>query len=310
MTRPLDTTERAFTLIEMIIVLVLLGLAMGAIFPAIGNMLRSGSRSSSVAQASSEAGTTARMLESDIKKALGARGTGERTDTNVVGASTATIPALNMGNPAVSDIRIAGPTHLRINADVLPNVNGIEQVDWQLLTGNNPLCGDVSRYTGRNWCIRRSVLSAGNNPILGETLAKGRGDYPSGITTCASGLPAIQLRLFCYEEAIPGAGAPANYVGSWTPNCSEVVLPDGPNAANAQLTPSSPRWPTKHNEIETYSIARVDRIVSVNASIYAGGGYGKTSELSYEHASVTIRSHEGEAYREAIMCGTKARWGQ
>lgn len=303
-------TERAFTLIEMIIVLVLLGLAMAAIFPAIGNMLKSGSRSSSVAQASSEAGITARILESDVRKALGARGTGERTDTATVGVAAATIPALAQANPAMSDIRVAGPTRLRINADVLPTVNGIEQVDWQLLTGNNPLCGDASRYTGRNWCIRRTVFSSAGGQLVGETLAKGRGDFPSNVTTCAPGLPAIQLRLFCYEEAIPGNGAPPAYAGSWTPNCSEVTLADGPNAANAQLTPSSPRYATVHNRIETYSIARVDRIVTVNASIYAGGGYGKSSELSYEHASIAIRSHEGEAYREAIMCGTKARWGQ
>jgi prepilin-type N-terminal cleavage/methylation domain-containing protein len=303
-------TERAFTLIEMIIVLVLLGLAMGAIFPAIGNMMRSGSRSSSIAQASSEAGMAARFLESDVKKALGARGTGERTDTNVVGASAATIPALAQANANMSDIRIAGPTRLVINADVVPSVAGIEQVDWQLLTGTNAVCGDVSRYTGRNWCIRRTVRSAAAGQLFAETLAKGRGDYPSNITSCASGLPAIPVRLFCYEEAMPGAGGAANYAGSWTANCREVVLPDGPNAANAQLTPASPRFATVHNLLETYSIARVDRIVTVNASIYAGGGYGKTSELSYEHASITIRSHEGEAYREAIMCGTKARWGQ
>jgi hypothetical protein len=263
------------------------------------------------------------MLESDIKKALGARGTGERTDTTTVGIQAATIPSLHANNPTFSDIRVAGPTRLQINADVLPGSPGIEVVEWRLFSGGTfPQCGDTGR-SGRNWCLRRTVTSS--TGTIGETLTKGRGDYPANITSCApvgaansgTGLPAIPLRVFCYEEAVPapraGAappGSPTTYRANWSPTCLERWWSDGPNASGAAVTTST-RITTEHNRVDGLtSIARIDRIISVNASVYAGGAYGKASELSYEHVSATIRSREGEAYREAIMCGTKGRWGQ
>jgi prepilin-type N-terminal cleavage/methylation domain-containing protein len=318
-------TDAGFTLIEMIVVLVVLGMAMAAIFPAIGNMLRSGARASSMSQAASEADIAASLLLSDVKKAVGSRGTGERTDTASVGATAATIPSLSMdggpgGNPALADIREAGPTRLILNADVLPTVAGIEQVDWQLLSGaNNPLCGDFSRYNGRNWCIRRTVSTAGGNRIMAETLTKGRGDYPTNLTTCAdpAQLPAITTRLFCFQEAVPRAtnGAPAGspnaYNNVWSPSCLQQWFSDASGPNRTQLNTNSGRINTVHNKVDpASSIARIDRIVTVNASIYGGGGYGRASELSYEHVSASVRSRQGEAYHEAIMCGTKARWGQ
>src|SRR5690606_22313483 len=116
--------DRGFTIIEMVVVLVVLGLAMAAIFPSIGNLLRGSSRTSASSHATGEAGMAARLLENDVKTALGDRGTGDRTDTSSFAGPTAirlaTIPSLNAGagNNQYPDIVVAGPTRLVLNADV------------------------------------------------------------------------------------------------------------------------------------------------------------------------------------------------
>ena len=65
--------ESAFTLIEMIVVLVLVAIMMPLAFPAIGHMRASSARSTASSQADGEAKVAARMLKADIREAQGAR---------------------------------------------------------------------------------------------------------------------------------------------------------------------------------------------------------------------------------------------
>lgn len=314
-------SERAFTLIEMIIVLVLLALAMLAVFPAIGNMLRGNSRTAASAQATGEVGVAARLLESDIRAALGERGTGERVmiSNTPIGSAESTILSLHQRDPDVSDIVAASPTDLTINADVYSNP-GIERVRWRLVLNNATICGDADR-SGRNFCLERSVRTAGGAVLSVEVPIRGRGTYPTSTRTCATGAPIINTpRVFCYQESMPGtgatAGSAARYVwnGGWIPTCTSSW--NAPGTPSPTLTPvglTSTRIYTRHNAVDpanSTSITRLDRITGVGAVLISGGGFGRANERSYDHVEITIRSRESEAYKEAIMCGTRAGWGR
>jgi prepilin-type N-terminal cleavage/methylation domain-containing protein len=348
MRRP-AATERAFTMIEMIVVLVVLGMAMAAIFPAIGNMLRTSSRSSAISQASSEAGGAARLFEYDVRRAVGNRGTGDRDD---LGSNTATISALTANNTTWSDIVEAGPTRLTVNTDAIPAVAGIERVTWEYLA-NNAVCGDRNKLN-QNWCLRRTVVASNGTTV--EIPTKGRGTYPTNTSTCGpnpqdvaaqQGISAGQaslrgialnplagVRVFCYQESVPAAntntgdstagtraGSSVIYTNfnTWTSSCHQRWM-DGqyaqpgtsPNTAQVTLA-SAGRWTTRHNLVDapgTSTISRLDRITTVSAAILAGGAHGRANERSYEVVTVSIRSRESEAYREAIMCGIRAGWGR
>jgi prepilin-type N-terminal cleavage/methylation domain-containing protein len=311
------TGESGFTLLELMVTLVLLALAMAAIFPAIGNMYRNNGRSAASSQAVGEAGIAARLLESDVRAALGDRGTGERvmTSTTTLAVRIATIPALNGAGAtqSMADIRQAGPTRLYINADVVPTA-GIERVEWELLQ-DNATCGDRDRATNRNFCLQRRVFSSAGAILSTEVPVRGRGAYPTGTRSCGSGTAVLATaRVFCFQEAVPNNGNASDYVwnSTWNANCSmrwnQVGPGTSPNNANVAVTQ---RIPTLHNAVEgPTSISRLDRIVAVGAKIIAGGGYGKAGERTYEHVETAIRARESEAYREAIMCGTRAGWGR
>ena len=315
--------QAGFTLIEMVVVLIVLALAMAAIFPAIGNLLNGGTRNAASGQATGEAGLVAKLIEEDIKTALGDRGTGERSDSvSFPGANairTATIPALDAGDasPLYADIVAASPTRLVLNADALDTNPGVEEVEWVLTQNSTALCGETDT-AGNNWCLRRIVRGAGGGAVLAaEVATKSRGTYPQTTSCGGSNLPSA-VRVFCYQEAYPGAGNPNNYVwnGGWTANCTLAWTTDG-NSANSgaavRTLTSPPRIPTRHNAVDpagSTSISRLDRIVTVGASVLAGGGFGKAGERSYENLETAVRSRENEAYREAIMCGLRAGWGR
>ena len=312
--------QSGFTLIEMIVVLVVLALAMAAIFPAIGNLLAGSSRSAASGQATGEAGVVAKLLEEDIKAALGDRGTGERTDsTSFAGVDairTATIPALTAGAASTryADIVVAGPTRLVLNVDALATSAGVEQVEWVLTQNSTTLCGETDT-SGNNWCLRRIVRAPGGGAVLAaEVATKSRGTYPQ-TTSCGSNALPSAVRVFCYKEAYPGAGNANNYRWSagWTPNCSMAWTSTGtsPNVSERTVTSPATRMQTVHNQVEpASSISRLDRIVEIGASVLAGGGFAKAGERSYENLQTAIRSRENEAYREAIMCGLRAGWGR
>ncbi len=176
---------------------------------------------------------------------------------------------------------------------------------------STPTCGETNT-AGNNWCLRRIVSAAGGGATLAaEVATKGRGTYPQ-TTTCGSGL-ASAVRVFCYQEAYPGAGNAGNYVwnGGWTPNCTLQWTADGTSPNTGVRTLAATRITTRHNQVDPVtSISRLDRIVNIGASVLAGGGYGQAGELSYENVETAIRSRENEAYREAIMCGLRAGWGR
>lgn len=313
--------ESAFTLVEVIITLVLLAVAMAAIFPAIANMMRGNTRSAASSQASGEAGIVARLLESDVRAALGNRGTGERVTVSAAALPSAasTIASLSLRQTTISDIYAAGPQRLHLNADVYPNA-GIERVEWDLLI-DRAECGDRDRTTGSNFCIQRRIATAANTTLTVEIVARGRGTYPVNTTNCAPGVVAITIpRLFCFRESVSDAGNPADYDwdGGWRPICNvrwnQAGPGTSPNTAGTPLTlTTAANIPTSHNAVDAPNstrISRLDRITTVGASILAGGGFGKSSERSYEQVEIAIRSRENEAYREAIMCGARAGWGR
>lgn len=347
MIRPAHTRRRedGFTLLEMVIVLVVLGIAMAAIFPAIGNMMRGSSRSTAVSQAGSEVSITARMIEEDVRNALGNRGTGERTDASFFPSVTdqvriATIPALAQLTAAGAqhhDIVLAGPRDLHLNADVYPNP-GIERVEWELVVSPSGApdarCGDSDRTLNANWCLLRRVSSSTGAMLSFEVPLKGRGSYPTNTTTCApptanrnigDGLPAENFpRVFCYLESVPAAGTNrgdntvgvragnnVTYTSMWSATCHRRWLSQGqsPNTVRRDLDDTT--FTTQHNRVDpTSRISRLDRITAVGATLLSGGGYGRSTERSYEHVHTAIRSRENEAYNEAIMCGRRAGWGR
>lgn len=310
-------SERAFTLIEMVVAMAVLGIAMAAIFPAIGNMLRSSNRMVAVSQSSSEASQAARMLERDIRQAKGRRSTGDGTGPfstiGVLHQQTPPTPPVSCWVSAcIADIVAAGPASLTFNADVL-DWPGIERVTWRVLQ-NSWSCGGTATD---NWCIVRSVANQNGGWMSAEVVAKARGAYPA-VTTCAPAgvtLPDVPIRLFCYEEAVPGTPpAEGSYsFGTWTNTCTPSYAWGAPGISpNAQLvTFGSQRRVTSHNAVDgATSIDRLDRITGISASIFAGGGYGRATERSYEHVTTSIRSRESENYREAIMCGARSGWGK
>jgi prepilin-type N-terminal cleavage/methylation domain-containing protein len=303
-----------FTMIEMNVVLIVLALAMAAIFPAIGNLLRGSSRGAASAQATGDSALVAKFLEEDVRTALGNRGTGERSDA-ASGTTVATIPALATGSVAAVDIVEAGPLRLVVNADVVADagVTQVERIEWSLTQNNTAICGETDAG-GNNWCLRRIVRSAAGGVLASEVVTKSRGTYPA-VATCG-GINVSSVRVFCYEEAYPGAGGAGNYVwnGGWTSSCNEAWTMDGasPNTGTRTLG-SATRYTTRHNAVDpngSTSISRLDRIVTVGATIMSGGGFGKAGERSYDHVEIAIRSRENEAYREAIMCGLRAGWGR
>lgn len=309
--------ETAFTMIEMIVTMVLLGLAMMVVYPALANILGGSARGAASSQAGGEAVIAARMLEEDVRRAVGNRSTGDRSDGNqlpgTTGIRVSTITALTAGasDPQYPDILVAGRFDLVLNSDVL-NAPGIERVTWRRVV-NSPTCGDVGAG-GRNWCMERTVRSAAGAVLTSEVVVKHRGTFPAIVSSCAPGITGS--RVFCYQEAYPGTGGATAYVwnGGWSPRCTVAWRTDGPNAPTGANLTTTTRIATRHNAVDTVqrpsSIGRIDRIMTVGAVMFAGGGYANAGERNYENVTVGIRSRENEAYREAIMCGLRAGWGR
>jgi prepilin-type N-terminal cleavage/methylation domain-containing protein len=314
---PRSRHQAGFTLIEMIVVLVVLALAMAVVFPALGNMLRSTSRTSASSQASGEAQVAADLLRSDVRTAAGARSTGERTDSDLFAGATAvtlsTVGSLNALAPGISDIVTAGPLVLVFNSDVLATSPGPERVAWTYLE-NSATCGDRSD-ANTNWCMQRTVSTQAGTVLTSEIVVRARGTLgPS--SSCFPGAAAMK-RVFCYEEAVPvmAAGGSNRYTwdAGWSSNCSESWLTDAgsPNQAGASgIGLGSTTYTLTHNGAEpSTKISRLDRIVSVGASLQSGGAYGNASERGFVNVQVGIRARQNEAYKEAIMCGSRAGWG-
>lgn len=316
--RSLARRENAFTLIEMIVVLVLLAVAMAVIFPSIGNMLRTSGRASASSQASGDARIAANLFETDIKTAVGGRSTGDRTDNALFSGTTATtlstVSSLNALGAGISDIVTAGPLLLVVNSDVLTTNAGPERVSWTYLE-NSVTCGDRSDLN-TNWCLQRIVRTQAGAVLTSEVIVRARGTLGT-TSSCYPGAVAAK-RIFCYEEAVPALVAPSvnryTWDAGWSATCNQNWLTDATSPNQAPVAGyglGTTTYTLKHNGAEpTTRISRLDRIVAVGATMQSGGAFGNATERGYETIEVAIRARENEAYKEAIMCGSRAGWGR
>jgi len=315
-TSPRASHESAFTLIELVIGLVLLALLFAAIFPALTNLTTRSDRSSSTSISTSDTSIAARLFESDMRQIRGNRGTDD-----VFVSTSSTIASLSSTNGATHDIVVASPTRLVVNADVLDTgVTAIERVTWELVSDGTAAatCG-----TGSTWCFVRTVTNAAATTTLSsEVVTHGSGTAPTSRTCTTSNTTADPLpdlgtsrpRVFCYQEAIiSGVGAQYNKFETWTPACTQTWRADqtssNANYGEASIAGTTP-ISMQHNAVDALaSISPLDRIVTIGGVLYADSKYRNTQERSYENVSVSVRSREGRAYRQAILCGYRQALG-
>lgn len=295
-TTPRAIRERGFTLLEMIVVLVLLGIASAAVFPAITSMLRSSTRATAVAGASGDGRAAERIIEHDIRSAAGARSKGNRSDLTDPRASV--IQALNSTLPASHDILAATPTMLRFNTEAIRGNATRETVTLQLLQ-NSPTCGENGR-DGRNWCITRTVQAGG--VTTAEVLTRGRAAFPAAANLPVSPCDATsgtRQRLFCYRLA---ESSSYRWDAGWRPGGCRTRWTD----LNSTLGGNGWIRNVDHNGFDPpVQIHQLDLITEVSVLVPTGGGFGSTSERTFTTTELTIRARQGEAYNQAIMCGAR-----
>lgn len=247
--------EGAFTLMEMVIAMVVLGVLIAAVFPLVGQISRAGGRDSARNNARNDARTHAQTLEADlraIRAPLRPTGDGEEL-VSVIGAlngGSASLPlpaaawpdvptATLWGQRTYSDLLFAGPTALMFWADVLQNPPGAfqtEMVRWYLVNGTAASAGCPN---GTTWCLVREVRYATNanasaSAAIREVLSSGSGGVPMS-DGCFPGAPAASQatpRIFCYQAQVPGGATPQYRWNTWTATCRSAwtgVTPD-PNA--------------------------------------------------------------------------------
>ena len=288
--------DHGFTLLELVIVMVLLGVASASIFPAIASMGHSTSRTTALSQASGEVQTGSRLLERDIRGAAGDRSMGNRSDL-ATNPKASVLTALDSTTPALHDVLVATPTQLVVNSEFLASEPGIERIAWQLRQ-DSTTCGDRDSRLNRNWCVVRTVSNAAGTAVSSEVVVRGRGAYPV-TSSCFAGATSI-ARLFCYR-----VNENASYVwnAGWTPTSCRQTWRD----LNSTLTPGT-GWVTnvRHNGFAgAMRLHQTDLITTIGVTLPAGGGYGDSSERVLQTMEVTPRSRQGEAYQQAIMCGAR-----
>ncbi len=290
--------ERGFTLLEMIIVLVLLGVASAFIFPSVISMLRSSTRSAAMSGASGDGRVAERIIEHDVRGAAGARSSGNRSDISTPGASV--IQALNSATPATHDLLRAEPFVLQLNSEANAAWAGPETVTLQLLR-SQPLCGERGR-DGNNWCVVRTVQGAGGT--TSEVLTRGRSAFPATVpnSPCNATNPG-QPRIFCYRlSENPGGGNAYRWNGSWRPSLCRTRWTD------LTSTFGGAGWinNVQHSGFDpAVRIHQLDLVTEVAVTLPTGGGFGATAERTFNTTELAIRSRQGEAYQQAIMCGAR-----
>lgn len=294
--------ERGFTMIEMIVVLVLIGLASASIFPAITSMMRSSTRSAALTSSSGDGRIAERIAEHDIRGASAARSNGDRSDLGTSDSSV--VDALNSTLPARHDILEANATRLRLWTEVLRSSAGPEDVTWELRE-NVDTCGSAAP----NWCVVRTVRPTTGTPIS-EVVTRGRKAFPASIPNnpCGNG-----KRLFCYRTStarsfrwnnnwnnkVCNTATAGSCAGAPRPNC-EIAW------ANLTSTFGAGGWVNnvQHNGFDgAVQLHQLDLITSIVVILPSGGGFGATSERTFSTTELTIRARQGEAYQRAIMCG-------
>ncbi len=288
------TSERGFTLLELIIVLVLLGVASAALFPSIVSMLGSSTRSAALSGATGDGRVAERTVEHDIRSALAFRSNGNRADLTDPGSSV--IQALDSATATSHDIVRASPTQLIIYTEALATSAGPERVTLELQQ-DQALCGEHGR-DGRNWCLLRTVQGAGTT--ISEVLTRGRSAFPTTIPNSPCGTGS---RLFCYRlSENPGGGNAYRWDGSWRPKLCATRWTD------LNSTFGGAGWinNVQHNGFDpAVRMHQLDLITEISVTLPTGGGFGATSERTFSTTELALRSRQGEAYQQAIMCGAR-----
>lgn len=291
---PIRGDERGFTLLELVIVLMLLALASAALFPSITSMLRSSTRSAALSGATGDGRVAERIVEHDIRSALAARSNGNRADLTTSGASV--IQALNSATATTHDIIQASPTQLTFYTEALATSPGPERVTLQLHR-DQTICGERGT-DGSNWCLVRTVVGGG--ATASEVLTRGRSAFPATIpnSPCGSG-----SRVFCYRlSENPGGPNAYRWNGSWRPSLCQTRWTD------LTSTLGGAGWinNVQHNGFDpAVRLHQLDLITEVSVTLPTGGGFGATSERTFATTELAIRSRQGEAYQQAIMCGAR-----
>ncbi len=297
--------ERGFTLLEMVVVLVLLALASMVMFPSVVSMLRAGTRSAALSASSGDGRIAERLVEHDVRGAAAARSNGSRPDAGTPTSSV--IDALNAPSRDLHDVLEATPTRLRIWSEALRSSPGPEIVTWELRED----ASECSTQTP-NWCVVRTVEPS-VGATLSEVVTRGRTAFPQGIPNnpCSGATPT--KRLFCYRTSTA-----QSFV--WNQNWNDRVC----NTTTTSCSTGTPAptcriqwasldsafgsggWVTgvQHNGFDpSVQLHQLDLVTGVAVILPSGGGYGMTSERTFNVTEVAIRSRQGDAYQRAIMCG-------
>lgn len=301
--------EHGFTLVEMIVALVLFGIAMAAIMPALGNMLDAGNRGAADNQASADASYALQVVEADLRRAQGQRGAGA-----FEGSAAATAPnvinALRSSNATMHDIVRAGPTELQLWTDALGSRPGPERVTYRLVQQTTrSAAGPCDRQAKTAWCVVRTI--DGNGAALTEVLTHGSGTFPTD-SSCVPDDPQPRTRLFCYQHKVPTTPGPlaTRYSwANWQPRCiSSWQAPPAP-AANWNVTTvgPGPAVRTYHDRLGSgaTSIWPLDTISAIGIVLPAGGRTDGARGLVTRVTTVDLRNRASEEYLSAIMCGAR-----
>lgn len=283
-------------MLELVIVLVLLAIASSALFPSIISMLRSSTRSAAISGAAGDGRVAERFVEHDIRGAQAARSNGNRHDVTTPGASV--ISALDSSTATFHDVIRASPMLLSFYSETRLSTAGPELITLELQQDVD-LCGDRGQ-DGRNWCLIRTVVGGG--VTTSEVITRGRSAFPTTVpnSPCGSG-----SRIFCYRVS-ENVGGPGRYRWNvqWTPTSCSSTWTD----LNMTFTPTGGDWIMNvvHNGFDpAVRIHRLDLITTIAVTLPTGGGFGATSERTFSTTELTLRSRQGEAYQQAIMCGAR-----
>ena len=308
--------EGGFTLVEMIIGLVLVGVMLAVALPSLSNLLGFANRAAAESDAAGDAQYLAALIEHDLRQAAAPRAFGLAAGTHV-------IASLGPARAQDHDLLFAGPRAVMFWSDVAP-APGPEVVRWYLVR-NSPMCDQATARS--NWCVVRDVISGpigalpASGTLVREIVATGKGTFPA-TGECAPGIVAAE-RLFCYKFDAPArAGVIGSYAWtSWVPTCSSFWgSPSTPAGSNwndgdGAIMPGTgergvgyqaPRLSVAHSRFGApSSVASLDRVTAVGVVAPGGGRVDGDSSRGLLVGGVDLRNRSTSEYRTAILCGAR-----
>lgn len=296
----MQASQRGFTIIELLVAMVLLGIVLAGVAPLLINVSSTGRQGHVDSRSLSDVAIAGALIQSD----LGAmRAVDRSTGTNEV-AGVSLVASLMVADPRDHDIQFASPTALVFYADVLSLPYSEEVSIYLEQPGVAPPPQGRNYCNDARWCLIRQVRQVNPSRVVAaEVLASARGGFP--VSSQCQGGGQVRLRIFCYSESAPVRGYA---VPGWTEQCDTSPFTEI-NEAGQSWSWNMGRQQTKIADPlyfgENTGFYRLDRVTQVRFMPLAGVQLGGDAARKRLDQEMTIRNHLSPEYRRAIMCGVR-----